>query len=70
MKQELELTTQELAKLVPWSASHIRRMARRGTFREGIHFRRMGRVRVFSWPAVVRYIECRPVSGTTSAERT
>ena len=50
----------QLSELTPWSPQRIRGMIHEGQFVEGEHFfRRKGaRTRpVFSWEAVVRYIE-------------
>ena len=50
----------QLAELTPWSPQRIRGMIHEGEFVEGVHFFRPKGARtrpVFSWEAVVRYIE-------------
>jgi hypothetical protein len=50
----------QLAELTPWSPQRIRGMIHEGQFVEGVHFFRPKGARtrpVFSWEAVVRYIE-------------
>ena len=50
----------QLAELTPWSPQRIRGMIHEGQFVEGVHFFRPKGARtrpVFSWDAVVRYIE-------------
>ena len=50
----------QLSELTPWSPQRIRGMIFEGKFVEGVHFFRPKGTRVrpvFSWEAVVRYIE-------------
>jgi hypothetical protein len=50
----------QLAELTPWSADAIRTMIARGLFREGVHYfkpRGAGSRPIFSWQAVIQYIE-------------
>jgi hypothetical protein len=50
----------QLAELTPWSPQRIRGMIHEGEFVEGVHFFRPKGARsraIFSWEAVVRYIE-------------
>jgi len=52
----------QLAELTPWSPQRIRGMIHEGEFVEGVHFFRPKGARthpVFSWEAVVQYIEGR-----------
>jgi hypothetical protein len=54
------LYIEQLAELTPWSPQRIRGMIHEGDFVEGIHFFRPKGTRsraIFSWEAVVRYIE-------------
>jgi len=53
------LFVDQLAEVTPWSAARIRNMICDGTFRERVHYFRggWGRRPVFSWKAVVAFIE-------------
>lgn len=53
---------EQLAERTPWSPARIRNMIHAGIFKEGEHYFRgpWGRRPVFSWKAVVRFIEGRP----------
>lgn len=50
----------QLVEVTPWSASAIRTMIARGTFRQGVHYFKPhgpGGRPIFSWQAIVKYIE-------------
>ncbi len=54
------LYVEQLAEVTPWSQDAIRNMISRGVFSEGVHYfrpRGPGRRPIFSWRAVVEYIE-------------
>ena len=56
----------QLAEVTPWSPQRIRGMIHEGQFVEGVHFFRPKGARtrpIFSWEAVVRYIEGERVGG-------
>jgi hypothetical protein len=65
------LYIEQLAELTPWSPQRIRGMIHEGEFVEGIHFFRPKGARsraIFSWEAVVRYIEGEPVEHKPAPE--
>ena len=54
------LYVEQLAEVTPWSQDAIRNMISRGVFTEGVHYfrpRGPGSRPIFSWRAVVEYIE-------------
>lgn len=56
------LYVEQLAEVTPWSQDAIRNMISRGVFTEGVHYfrpRGPGSRPIFSWRAIVEYIEQR-----------
>lgn len=54
------LSVAQLAECVPWSQAAIRRMVSRGQLKAGVHYFQPsgpGGQLVFSWQAIVEYIE-------------
>jgi hypothetical protein len=54
------LYVEQLSEVTPWSQDAIRNMVSRGVFVEGVHYfrpRGPGSRPIFSWQAVVEYIE-------------
>lgn len=61
------LYVEQLAEVTPWSQDAIRNMISRGVFTEGVHYfrpRGPGSRPIFSWRAVVEYIERRAASAS------
>ncbi len=61
------LYIEQLAELTPWSADAIRTMMARGKFQRGVHYFKHGEGSrpIFSWKAVVEYIEREGQSAVT-----
>jgi hypothetical protein len=65
------LYIEQLAELTPWSPQRIRGMIHEGEFVVGTHFFRPKGARsraIFSWDAVVRYIEGERVDHKPASE--
>lgn len=57
---KMYLYIDQLSEVTPWSVQAIRTMVARGIFRKNIHYFQPhgpGSRTIFSWPAIVRFIE-------------